>query len=253
MKKLMMLIMILSVLLSGCTVFVVEEDTEEFKILASQYQNYVANDINIFDQFQSFINVVTLDTAVSSVMIEVKVYSPLGVLLEIRYGSGVLFEEDSTNYHILTTYELTDLSSGQTISIEVSDYLGRTYRGFVRKSSEELGLTGIRFAKNKNRVLQTLDISESLPLIGEPVMLIGYQGEIINALTMGLITDYIRTEDDIVHALETNVLSDALGNGGVLVNMNHEIIGIQYDVSNGSTFAYSIYVLNTFIDYYLQP
>ncbi|MDI6452944.1 S1C family serine protease [Peloplasma aerotolerans] len=253
MKKMLMLILLLATLLNGCAIFVIEEDTEEFKILASQYQNYIANDINIFDRFQTFINVVTLETTISSVMIEVKVYSPLGVLLETRYGSGVIFEEDSSNYHVLTTFDLTKLSSGQTMSIEISDYLGRTYRGFLRKSSEDLGLSGIRFVKNRNRVLQTLDISDSLPLIGEPIMLIGYQGEIINALTMGLITGYIKTDENIVQAVETNVLSDAFGNGGVMINMNHEIIGIQFDVDNGSTYAYSIYILRTFKVFYLEP
>ncbi|MDR4968561.1 MAG: hypothetical protein RG740_02950, partial [Acholeplasmataceae bacterium] len=62
MKKMLMLILLLATLLNGCAIFVIEEDTEEFKILASQYQNYIANDINIFDRFQTFINVVTLET-----------------------------------------------------------------------------------------------------------------------------------------------------------------------------------------------
>jgi hypothetical protein len=38
MKKMLMLILLLATLLNGCAIFVIEEDTEEFKILASQYQ-----------------------------------------------------------------------------------------------------------------------------------------------------------------------------------------------------------------------
>ncbi|MDO9628664.1 MAG: hypothetical protein Q7I99_02085 [Acholeplasmataceae bacterium] len=250
MKKFAFIMILLSFFISGCAIFVVEEDTEEYIALSNQYDNYILSDISQLKNFQAFINSVTLNSSLASVMIEVKVYSQLGLLLETRYGSGVIFHEDSANYHIMTTYDLTSTQSRQTISIEVSDYLGRTYRAFVRREYSELGLTGIRFAKNSQRVLGVLSIAEHPPFVGQPVMLIGYQRRIINALTMGMVYETIFDEDDKLIIMKTNVLSDNFGNGGVMIDMNHKIIGIQYQVTNGFTYAYGLDTIKEFYSMY---
>jgi len=253
MKKLTFIMILLSFFISGCTFFVVEEDTEEYRALANQYDDFILSDISQLENFQSFINGVTLTSSVASVMIEVKVYSSLGLLLETRYGSGVIFYQDSANYHIMTTFDLTNINQGQTLSIEVSDYLGRTYRAFTRRDSEELGLSGIRIAKNSQRVLGVLEIAEYPPLVGQPVMLIGYQRRIINALTMGMIIEVSSNDEQELIQLKTSVLSDNFGNGGVMIDMNHKIIGIQYQVENGFTYAHGLDVIEAFYTYYLAP
>ena len=253
MRKLTFLMILLSFFISGCTFFVVEENSEEYRALSNQYNSYILSDVSQLENFQSFINDVTLTSSVASVMIEVKVYSSLGLLLETRHGSGVIFHQDSVNYHIMTTYELTNINHGQTLSIEVSDYLGRTYRAFTRRDSEELGLSGIRIAKNSQRILGVLEIAEYAPLVGQPVMLIGYQRRIINALTMGMIIEVsYNDEQELIH-LKTSVLSDSFGNGGVMIDMNHKIIGIQYEVENGYTYAHGLDVIKAFYTYYLAP
>lgn len=253
MKKLTFMMILLSFFISGCSYFVVEEDTVEYIALANQYDNYITSDINQLENFQSFINGVTLTSSLASVMIEVKVYSSLGLLLETRYGSGVIFHEDSANYHILTTYNLTSIDDKETLSIEVSDYLGRTYRAFTRRDSSDLGLSGIRIAKNSQRILGVLEIADYPPMVGQPVMLIGYQRRIINALTMGMIIEVNYNDDQELINIKTTVLSDNFGNGGVLIDMNHEIIGIQYEVENGFTYAHGLDVIKAFYDYYLAP
>jgi archaellum component FlaF (FlaF/FlaG flagellin family) len=253
MRKLTFLIILLAFFISGCTFYVVEDDSEEYIALSNQYDNYILSDINQLENFQSFINNVTLNSSLASVMIEVKVYSSLGLLLETRHGSGVIFHEDSANYHILTTYDLTNIDERQTVSIEVSDYLGRTYRAFTRRDSISLGLSGIRIAKNSRRILGVLEIADYPPLEGQPVMLIGYQRKIINALTMGMIIEVNYNEDNMLINLKTSVLSDDFGNGGVMIDMNHDIIGIQYEVENGFTYAHGIDVIQAFHTFYLAP
>jgi len=252
-KKLTFIMILLSFFISGCTIFIVEEDSEEYIALSNQYDNYRLSDISQLENFQSFINEVTLSSSVASVMIEVKVYSPLGLLLETRHGSGVIFYQDSANYHIMTTYDLTNIEQKQTLSIEVSDYLGRTYRAFTRRDSEELGLSGIRIAKNSQRKLEVLPISEFPPLAGQPVMLIGYQRRIINALTMGMIVEVTYNDEHELINIKTSVLSDNFGNGGVMIDMNHKIIGIQYQVENGFTYAHGLDVIKAFYAYYIAP
>ena len=253
MRKLTFLMILLSFFISGCSYFVIEDDSIEYIALANQYDNYILSDINQLENFQSFINDVTLNSSLASVMIEVKVYSQLGLLLETRYGSGVIFYQDSANYHILTTFELTHIDDKETLSIEVSDYLGRTYRAFTRLDSEELGLSGIRIAKNSQRILGVLEIAKYPPLVGQPVMLIGFQRRIINALTMGMVIEVNYNEDQEFINMKTTVLSDNFGNGGVMIDMNHEIIGIQYEVENGFTYAYGLDVINQFYTFYLAP
>jgi hypothetical protein len=104
-------------------------------------------------------------------MIEVKVYSPLGVLLVRRTGSGVIFYQDASNYHVLTLYEFTSITEDQMMTIEITDYMNRTYRAYLRKDSEEFGLSGIRFSKNRTRILDHLEIAEQMPKTGEPLIL----------------------------------------------------------------------------------
>lgn len=253
MKKFTFIIILLSFFISGCSYFVVEEDSEEYRALASQYDNFILSDISQLENFQSFINGVTLTSSVASVMIEVKVYSSLGLLLETRYGSGVIFYQDNVDYHIMTTYHLTSINQGQTLSIEVSDYLGRTYRAFTRRDSNELGLSGIRIAKNSQRTLGVLEIADYAPLVGQPIMLIGYQRRIINALTMGMVVEVTYNDDEELLNLKTSVLSDNFGNGGVMIDMNHKIIGVQYQVENGYTYAHGLDIIKAFYSYYLAP
>jgi hypothetical protein len=38
-----------------------------------------------------------------------------------------------------------------------------------------------------------------------------------------------------------------------MIDMNHEIIGIQYQVENGYTYAHGLDVIKAFYSYYLAP
>lgn len=247
MRKLALLLIGLLFFLTGCSVFVLEEDSEAYRLLSKQYTEFQLNDLANIKNFQAFINEVTLESSVASVMVEVKVYSRLGALIETRHGSGVIFHEDSQNYHVLTDARLVELSGGQSQVIEISDYLGRTYRGYLQRTSDS-GLAGIRFTKVANRTFKVLHIADENPMIGEPVLLIGYQRQIINALTMGLVLEVDATLEQ--NYLKTSIKSDVFGNGGVIINTLHQIIGIQIQAEADHMLAINIEEIRAFYDIY---
>lgn len=247
MKKLTFVIIGLLFFLTGCSIFVLEEDSEAYRLLSKQYTEFQLNDLADIKNFQAFINEVTLESSVASVMVEVKIYSRLGALIETRHGSGVIFHEDSQNYHVLTDARLVELSGGQSQVIEISDYLGRTYRGYLQRTSDS-GLAGIRFSKVTNRTLKVLSIADENPMIGEPVLLIGYQRQIINALTMGLVLEQQETMDQ--NYLKTSIISDNFGNGGVIMNTLHQIVGIQVQAEMDYMYAINIEDIRAFYDVY---
>jgi len=249
MRKLRLLFLLLVLFLTGCTLFILEEDTDAYKALSKQFFDYQTNDISDIKNFQTFINTVTLDTSIASVKVEVTLYSGLGLLLETRYGSGVIFHVSQTEYHVMTDYKLTQKEATQFITIDIHDYLGNTYTATLKHQDETLGLSGVSFPKGSS-TLKALSIASQVTFVGEPIMLIGYQGRIINGLTMGLLESYILDEQEVLIGFKTNIPSDDFGNGAVLIDMTHQMIGIQYLYSEGMLYAISYNQLQSFYEIY---
>jgi hypothetical protein len=249
MRKLRLLSLLFILMLTGCTLFILEEDTDAYRALSEQFFDYQTNDISDIKNFQAFINTVTLETSIASVKVEVTVYSGLGLLLETRYGSGVIFHVTQTEYHVMTDIKLTQKEATQFISIDIHDYLGNIYTGTLKYQDESLGLSGVRFTKG-SATLKALSIAKQPTFEGEPIMLIGYQRKIINALTMGLLHSYLYNETEELIGFKTNIPSDDFGNGAVLIDMTHQMIGIQYLYSDGFLYAISYSQLQTFYETY---
>jgi hypothetical protein len=80
MKKLSLLIILLvfSFMIQGCQLMVVEEDTDEYRQLSDQYNDYITSDISEVDNFREFMNEAS-DVLVTSVfMIEADVLDNFG-------------------------------------------------------------------------------------------------------------------------------------------------------------------------------
>jgi len=245
MKKMIVVIFLLLFILSSCTIKRYERSDE--------FNQYKATDIESIHQFHNFINNTTYESSIAAVKIEVNIFTRLGAFVERRTGSGIIFHQDSVNYHVLTLYDFTKTENNQMMTIEITDYMNRTYRAYLRRESEEIGLSGIRFSKNPNRLLSYLEIADQMPKIGEPLVLLGFQNRILNAITMGMLTNYIYDDQDEIISLETNIVSDSYGNGGAVLNVFSKIIGLQYSSTDGQTYLYTIDKLNQFKDFYLQP
>ncbi|MBN2299669.1 MAG: trypsin-like peptidase domain-containing protein [Acholeplasmataceae bacterium] len=250
MKKIFIVILFLAFTLSGCSsIFNREEKSIEYKLLSEQYNEFLFRDISIYDQFADFIDDSSLNTALASVALEVQFYDNKGELLETKIGSGIIFYSDTLYYHVVTTYDLVHTERGRFASYNITDSYGMFYRAVMRYESEDYGLSGIAFVKDQMHTLRSINLSPYEPLIGEPAMLIGYQHQIINSRSMGLITD-----NDIGgnQYITLNIASDVYGNGGAIININNELIGIQDYYNDDTVYAIGLQSLTSFYDLYIK-
>lgn len=231
MRKIICFVMMvmISFVISGCGIFVVEEKSDEYTQLKRYYHQYLNNDFLFEDNFQEFINEVSLETSKSSVKIRSEFSYQQNVILT-KYGSGAIFKETDHYYYILTTLSIVYVSEIQIGRFQVTDYQGNTYTGVLLHKDLELELATIRINKNPNRLLKVISFSKLNPIPNEPVLLISYQGQQINSLSMGFLIGFIH-QNHVVN-LYTTIPSDAYGNGGAIINNKHELIGIQHQSLN---------------------
>lgn len=252
MKKLLVTLVFLSILLTGCSLFIIEEDTDEYRLLLNEYESYVEGDISNYRGLKSFINQVTLETSTASVVLEVKTFDSIGLLVETNYGSGVIVIDGSSYYQILTTYELVHQENNQTTSYKAIDYLGNEYRATLRFESVEHNLAILRIIKDPSHSLLALELASIEPLVGEPVMLIGYQGRVINAMTLGMIESYTEASETSLRFMTSRITSDRFGNGGVIINLKHQIAGIQFNSEDNLIYSIALETIQDFLKQYLE-
>jgi hypothetical protein len=240
------MVLFFSIALSACEIIPFDSKYSE---LRNQFDYLVENQINTKEALAQFINEATMFTSLSSVTIKVLVYDQEGELIETKYGAGVVFLEDGAHVHILTAYQLIDVPENHNILIRVYDFLDREHSAFLREKSEEKQLASIRFIKPLVRPLPVVNIASNPPLPGESLLLIGHQNRIINAMNMGFLVNYI--EEDDFRFIETSIPSDIYGQGGVLFNIAHEMIGLQIDIDeNQHAFAIGLNAIQSFIENY---
>jgi hypothetical protein len=90
------------------------------------------------------------------------------------------------------------------------------------------------------------------PLVGEPIMLIGYQGRIVNAMTLGIVESYTEATETSLGFMTSLIESDSFGNGGVIIDHNHQIAGIQFNSADHLTYSIALETIQDFIDQYLN-
>lgn len=234
MKKLIMLILVLSVVLSGCSLFVKEEDSKAYEDLKNYYHQYVNFDIALAERFHEYLNNLTLYVNKSSVRIRVETVTSEDSVVINTSGSGVVFHETNEHYYVLSSKALFQ-NSNQVFKYQIIDYAGNTYSGTLFHFSETLGM--IRINKDPSKLLPIIKIAKFAPFINEPIVLLSYRKQIVNSITLGLVD---HQSDNEIHHLYTNISSDRFANGGAIINMASELVGIQFMLVEGVSVAYDL-------------
>ncbi len=163
-------------------------------------------------------------------------------------GSGVIFKEDENYYYALTNYHVLQNEDSQI----VYDYTNNEYKNSVLNTSRvnvlckssDYDLAVIRFCKIDSYPLKVLSFAENDVVIDDKVIAIGAPKGNINAVTCGKILNTKTTVhmDDKSSGF-SNVkfevlLHDAYLNegssGGLLMNYNYQIVGINFAVTKDS-------------------
>lgn len=249
MKKLILLLIALSLLLSGCIKVIEEENSDEYRTLSSQYESFISHDILDDQQFEAFINTATFDTVQSNIMIKVQIYDDLNNLVETRYGSGVVISK-GVYYYVLTTSELTYTSEYHNVSYLTTDFQGRITKAYIDHISLDYGLTVLRYQRVLTTRLPVVDFAPGAPLQGEPLLQFGYKGEIMNSMTMGMMIEEDIIEGPTNDYFYTSITTDEFANGSAIINMSNQLVGIQVSVVDGMSYAISITEIVQFLHVY---
>jgi serine protease Do len=140
---------------------------------------------------------------------------------DTSFGSAVIYDEDESYYYALTNEHVIDDST----RIEALDYLNLVYGVTVIKSDESIDLAIISIEKENE--LEILKFAKAYQ-IDDEVIAVGYPSSIYKEthgyiLEYGLI-DYEISTDVITHSADI----DHGSSGGVLVNNDYEIVGINF-------------------------
>ncbi len=163
------------------------------------------------------------------------------VATQVVSGSGVIFDEDINYYYILSNNHVTEAQSGfSSRTISVIDCYGKEHNATLLAAEAEYDLSLIRIPKTETP-LEKLSFADKSPGIGDVVAAIGQPGGIDNSVTFGEMTKLeMLSGDNPKEALPFPVIwhdasVDHGSSGGVLLNGNFEIIGINYAVGTSKT------------------
>lgn len=156
----------------------------------------------------------------------------------VSIGSGVLFYVGQERLFLLTNNHVIAKSSGyKYVTYSVMDYKGNEYDGNVSVvySDAAYDLAVVAFVGSKEYL--PLKLAESNPKIGTHVAALGSPLQQFNALTLGKVlfydnvtiteegADLSRVEFEVVHH---DAPIDQGSSGGVLLNEQSEIVGINF-------------------------
>lgn len=203
---------------------------------------------SLFDLF----NDVSYIAMKANVMVKVdhKNYFGSGVASQ---GSGVIFHEDENYYYVLTNnHVIYDNPNYQLIEYFIYDYKGNEIGARLHSLDPDYDLGLLYFPKG-DEVLNILPLSQDNPSVDTTVISMGQPRGQINTISFGEVINYQKISLNDASKEQSNVTFDVIrhnspinngSSGGVLINANFEIVGINYAGTNmdenPSTFSYAI-------------
>ena len=151
-------------------------------------------------------------------------------------GSGVIFDEDSNYYYALTNEHVTEEMSGYNVRyVYVYDCYGNEYDAAIVASAPQYDLSILKIAKGEEK-LEVLPLATKDASADDIVIAIGTPDGLENSVTFGKVTKIAElSSDDSTGNLGFPVIwhdapMDHGSSGGVLLNDDFEIVGINYAV-----------------------
>lgn len=222
MRKLLLVLFVFlaSLLLFGCK----DSNDDPAVLLFHQYESYVEEDIMKPEVFDAFLNEASNRIIPGIVSVRKTIKNSFGLTVEIKEGTGFVYEIYDNSLRVLTAYELVTLESGTYITTyEIFDYANRSYNALVLDRSEEYGLAKLKFDTIAAVArIRKLTISNYIPMNQEPLLMISDYQRTHNSMVMGLLI----SKDVEIDRYETTFPTDLYSVGGVVVDMRNEIVGI---------------------------
>ncbi len=215
------------------------------------YAKWIQKDAYELD-YRDLLNNITLKTVRSALKINVEKYNTeqglLGTVKKTNItnstGSGVVYAEkyDSLErcyyYYCLTNNHVVSNDGKTNISITITDYQGYVYESAELLANDpDYDLAVVKFKKNISEPLECIEIDMTELAIGETVIAIGSPGGQMNAITFGNVINKDKVDIDQENPEKSNVTFSVIehdahmdngSSGGVLLNTELKLIGINY-------------------------
>ena len=143
---------------------------------------------------------------------------------------------------MITSSQVSNVNPGQRIAFSVIDYMGTSHTGTRQYIETTSNLQILSFSPRISRV-KAIELATHTPKVGEPIIMLGYQFGVQNALTLGLVSSY---RDDLGRIYST-IPTDSLGQGAAWLNTMHQLVGIQIATENNQSIGLSLEALNLFL------
>lgn len=184
------------------------------------------------------VNVTTWEAMQSNVLIKLEIDYKINMIGPVRkaiyQGSGVIYNEDSTKYYVITNNHVLDVSDEYSTYHDVVytynlfDYLGNKYAFSIDAMEEEYDLAVINFSKGSvDLPLISMEL-ETNPDSGERVIAIGQPEGQINAVSLGNIIAYQSVTSGVLFdCIISTVRINNGSSGGMLINYDGVLLGIN--------------------------
>ena len=245
-------IIIFTIFLSGCQVNKTYDD------LNTEFETHLENYREVYEKRIDFFNAISTQVAPAVVIVEANV-TPINRIVK---GSGVVFSQSETHYHVLTNHHVIYASLSESATYRIQDYLGNFYNASLLYTNSDFDLAILAFPKI-SRQIRTISFNDEDPEVKENIAIMGYPNIKMMAITMGTVINY----DTIVLpqslSVPINIDFEVMvtyapvkpgSSGSLVINEDHELVGIVFsayiplhkDIAE-ATFIIPVSQVSTFI------
>lgn len=221
-------------------------DNYAYTLEGAQDDLFVIEDQNI-DVNIDYVNELSTEVVRGTVRVNTTFYYEiLGIKIigGMQFGSGGIYDEDDDFYYILTNNHVVYTENKYKSELIVFDYKNRPLKGELINSSATYDLATIKIHKEND--LKVLSLAEENPVVDELVVSFGTPKGQTNTIGFGIVTG-IENTNAVTDSNVSNVLFPCIyhtfaakpGNsGGVLLNTDNEIVGINTFGNEGDSSDY---------------
>lgn len=174
----------------------------------------------------------------------------------IYQGSGIIFYRNELNhYYVLTNHHVIAKDyTFNKVAYKIEDFAGETYNARLEYTDAEYDLAILSFKQKESKTLPIMKLEERNPNLGDEAIAIGSPSGNKNVISKGIVVDY---QQIVLPTAEVQVKFPVIkhtapispgSSGGVLLNTNNKIIGLNYAGSNSYGCAIPVERIKEYLD-----
>ena len=242
-KRIFLLLILLLTTLSSCSL------SQDYDSIYSDFDAYITENQEIYNERIDFINHISTDLIKGVVKVKRNSSDKLTVTL----GSGLIIDEDSIFYYVLTNNHVVYDKDISHATYTINDYQNNVYNAIYLVGSNDYDLAVLRIRKIPGIKLNFFVFAKEQMEENQPLTTLGYPESQLNALNMGVLLDYGPITIDIpstvinidFDVMKTDAPVKTGSSGSAAINNQYELVGVVFagNFEGGSNIADFAYLL----------